>query len=96
MDTKPVFESLVRTGVVPVIRTGSREDALEVARALEEGGLPVVEITMTTPGAIAVIEELVLRWGDRVLVGAGTVTDVDTCSRALGAGCRFVVTPAGN
>jgi 2-dehydro-3-deoxyphosphogluconate aldolase/(4S)-4-hydroxy-2-oxoglutarate aldolase len=57
------------------------------------GGIDVVEITMTVPGACNLIETLSARYGERVLVGAGTVLDAATATRCLGAGARFIVSP---
>ena len=61
--------------------------------ALAEAGLTVAEITMTVPGAIEAIASVSKHFGDKVLVGAGTVTDADTARRAADAGAEFIVTP---
>jgi 2-dehydro-3-deoxyphosphogluconate aldolase/(4S)-4-hydroxy-2-oxoglutarate aldolase len=80
-------------GIIPVIRAESADAALAVVDALASAGLAVAEITMTVPDAIGVIASVSRRFGDRVLVGAGTVTDADTAERALDAGAAFIVTP---
>jgi 2-dehydro-3-deoxyphosphogluconate aldolase/(4S)-4-hydroxy-2-oxoglutarate aldolase len=80
-------------GVIPVIRAQSAEAAFAVAEALISAGLAIAEVTMTVPGATDVIATIAKRFGDRVLVGAGTVTDVDTAKRAIREGAQFVVTP---
>jgi 2-dehydro-3-deoxyphosphogluconate aldolase/(4S)-4-hydroxy-2-oxoglutarate aldolase len=80
-------------GIVPVIRAESADAALAVVEALAEAGLAVAEITMTVPDAIAVIASVAKRFGDRVLVGAGTVTDAATAELAVDAGAAFIVTP---
>jgi 2-dehydro-3-deoxyphosphogluconate aldolase/(4S)-4-hydroxy-2-oxoglutarate aldolase len=80
-------------GVIPVIRTDTAAAALAVVEALASSGLLIAEVTMTVPDAIAVIGQLSKRFGDRVLVGAGTVTDAVTARRAVDAGAEFVVTP---
>ena len=80
-------------GIVPVIRAESADAALAVVEELASAGLAVAEITMTVPGAIGVIASVARRFGDRVLVGAGTVTDADTADRAMDAGAAFIVTP---
>jgi 2-dehydro-3-deoxyphosphogluconate aldolase / (4S)-4-hydroxy-2-oxoglutarate aldolase len=80
-------------GIIPVIRADSADAALAVVEALTGAGLAVVEITMTVPGAIDVISSVAKRFGDRVLVGAGTVTDAATTQRAVDAGATFIVTP---
>jgi 2-dehydro-3-deoxyphosphogluconate aldolase/(4S)-4-hydroxy-2-oxoglutarate aldolase len=82
------------TGVVPVLRAASADAALLIAAALVNGGMDVLEITMTVPGAPDVIAAVAARWGSEVLVGAGTVTSVTQLDAALAAGARFVVTPA--
>ena len=80
-------------GIIPVIRAPNADAAFAVAEALIGAGLPIAEITMTVPGAIDVIASIAKRFGDRVLVGAGTVTDVASAKRAIGEGAQFIVTP---
>jgi 2-dehydro-3-deoxyphosphogluconate aldolase/(4S)-4-hydroxy-2-oxoglutarate aldolase len=80
-------------GIIPVIRTESADAALAVVEALAEAGLAVAEITMTVPGAMDAIASVAKRFGERVLVGAGTVTDADTARRAVDAGAEFIVSP---
>lgn len=69
---------------------------MSVAEVIREGGIPILEITMTVPGAIAVIAELSKRYGDEVLVGAGTVLDPETARSCIAAGAQFIVSPALN
>jgi len=76
-----------------VIRAESADAAVAVVEALMEAGLTVAEITMTVPGAIEAIASVSKRFGDKVLVGAGTVTDAETVRRALDAGAEFIVSP---
>jgi 2-dehydro-3-deoxyphosphogluconate aldolase / (4S)-4-hydroxy-2-oxoglutarate aldolase len=86
--------ALIReVGLVPIIRTSSPEDAWRAAEALVEGGVGIAEITMTVPGAIRVIEKVADKFGDRVLLGAGTILDSESCRAALLAGAEFIVTP---
>jgi 2-dehydro-3-deoxyphosphogluconate aldolase / (4S)-4-hydroxy-2-oxoglutarate aldolase len=80
-------------GLVPIIRTPSPEDALRAAEALIEGGVGIVEITMTVPGAIRVMERVVEEFGEKVLLGAGTILEAETCRAAILAGAEFIVTP---
>jgi 2-dehydro-3-deoxyphosphogluconate aldolase / (4S)-4-hydroxy-2-oxoglutarate aldolase len=87
------LSTLRDVGIIPVIRADRGDAALAVVEALLGAGLAVAEITMTVPGAIDVISSVTKRFGDRVLVGAGTVTDAPTAQRAIDAGARFVVTP---
>lgn len=79
-----------------MVRAASAKEAVAVAEAIGEGGIPVLEITMTVPGAVTVIADLSKRYGDRVLVGAGTVLDPEAASNCIKAGAQFVVSPALN
>jgi 2-dehydro-3-deoxyphosphogluconate aldolase/(4S)-4-hydroxy-2-oxoglutarate aldolase len=88
-----VVATLREVGIIPVIRAESADAAMAVVEALMEAGLTVAEITMTVPGAIEAIASVVKRFGDKVLVGAGTVTDAETVRRALDAGAEFIVSP---
>jgi 2-dehydro-3-deoxyphosphogluconate aldolase / (4S)-4-hydroxy-2-oxoglutarate aldolase len=76
-------------GIIPGIRVHSAEDALFAAEAVCEGGIPIVEVTMTIPGAVKVIQELT-RKDPGIIVGAGTVFDVETAHRCLDAGASFI------
>ncbi len=93
MRNSSVFDTLVKTGIVPVIRTDDPDDAYRAVDALASGGIRVAEITMTTPEAIRIIRELTAERGNEVLIGAGTVTDLQSLDRAIAAGSRFIVTP---
>ena len=76
------------------IGRGLPVDRLErIAEGLVAGGIRAFEITLNSPDAFGAIETLADRWGDRLLVGAGTVLDVDEAARAAGAGARFIVSP---
>ena len=88
-----IIERMLNPGVVAVIRADSSEQLMDVARALEAGGVTAMEITMTTPRALEVIAAVTAEMGDRVLMGVGTVLDSETCRMALYAGAQFVVTP---
>lgn len=79
-----------------MVRASSSEEAVAVADVIREGGIPILEITMTVPGAIAVIAELSKRYGDEVLVGAGTVLDQETARSCIAAGAQFIVSPTLN
>jgi 2-dehydro-3-deoxyphosphogluconate aldolase / (4S)-4-hydroxy-2-oxoglutarate aldolase len=76
-----------------VIRADTTDAAVAVVEALMEAGLIVAEITMTVPRAIEAIALVAKRFGSKVLVGAGTVTDAETVGRALDAGAEFIVSP---
>jgi 2-dehydro-3-deoxyphosphogluconate aldolase / (4S)-4-hydroxy-2-oxoglutarate aldolase len=96
MTKDDVLKRIEEIGVIPVVRAASAEEAVTVAEAISEGGIPVLEITMTVPGAVKVIAELSKRFGDRVIVGAGTVLDPETAGNCIQAGAQFVVSPALN
>jgi len=83
-------------GIVAVIRANSGELLADVAEALLAGGVEVMEITFTVPGAVRVLETVAQRMGDRVLLGAGTVLDAETARAALLAGAEFIVSPNTN
>ena len=87
---------LKNTAVVPIIRTPDAESAAAAVQALVEGGLDCVEITMTVDRAIQALEIVADRYGDRVLLGAGTVLDPETARACILAGAQFIVTPALN
>ena len=80
-------------GVIAVIRASSSEELVDVAAAIKEGGVDVIEVTMTTPNALRVIEEVRAKFGDEVLLGVGSVLDAETARAAMLAGAEFVVSP---
>ena len=84
---------VAEAGVVAVIRAPSKESLLDITKALLEGGVPAIEVTMSTPKAIAGIEMLADRFGDQAVVGVGTVLDASTARDAIAAGAQFVVSP---
>jgi 2-dehydro-3-deoxyphosphogluconate aldolase/(4S)-4-hydroxy-2-oxoglutarate aldolase len=88
-----VLSTLREVGIIPVIRAESADAAKAVVEALVEAGLGVAEVTMTVPRAIDAIASIAKHFGDKILVGAGTVTDADTARRAVDAGAEFIVTP---
>jgi 2-dehydro-3-deoxyphosphogluconate aldolase/(4S)-4-hydroxy-2-oxoglutarate aldolase len=96
MNKTEVLQRIAEVGVVPVVRASSAEEAMQVVDAIREGGVPVLEITMTVPRAVRVIEQLADRYGTEVVVGAGTVLDAETARACILAGAAFVVSPALN
>jgi 2-dehydro-3-deoxyphosphogluconate aldolase/(4S)-4-hydroxy-2-oxoglutarate aldolase len=80
-------------GIIPVVRASSAKLAIQAAEAVCAGGITVVELTMTVPGAIDVISQLVKTVGSEVMIGAGTVLDSQTAQRCIDAGAEFVVSP---
>ena len=79
-------------GIIPAVRLSSAEDALFAAAAVASGGVPIVEVTMTVPGAIRVIQELT-RQNPHMVVGAGTLFDVEMAHRCLDSGAAFLTSP---
>ncbi len=96
MDKKQIVEHIENLGLVPVVRASSADEALQVIEAIKAGGVDVLEITMTVPGAIKVIEKVADKFGSDVLIGAGTVLDPETARACLLAGAQFIVSPALN
>ncbi|WP_075732165.1 bifunctional 4-hydroxy-2-oxoglutarate aldolase/2-dehydro-3-deoxy-phosphogluconate aldolase [Streptomyces acidiscabies] len=87
------LESITRTGALLIVRLDSAEEALAVSEAAIEGGVRAVEITLSVPGALGVISALASRYGDEVLVGAGTVLDAQSAFACVQAGARLLVSP---
>lgn len=88
-----VLSRIEKTGIVAVVRAENSETARKIALACMEGGIDSIEITFTVPGAHKVIESLVAEFGDRLLVGAGTVLDSETARVAILAGAKYIVSP---
>jgi 2-dehydro-3-deoxyphosphogluconate aldolase/(4S)-4-hydroxy-2-oxoglutarate aldolase len=96
MSRQQQLERVFRSVIVAVIRAPSGEQLLDVAQALLAGGVEVMEVTFTVPGAGRVIERVAERLGDKILLGAGTVLDAETARIALLAGAEFIVSPSTN
>lgn len=96
MDKNEIIKQIEDIGIVPVVRAASADEAMQAIDAIREGGISVLEITMTVPGAIRVIEKVADKYGDDALVGAGTVLDPETARACLLAGAQFIVSPALN
>jgi 2-dehydro-3-deoxyphosphogluconate aldolase/(4S)-4-hydroxy-2-oxoglutarate aldolase len=96
MDKQKVRDRIMEIGIVPVVRASSPAEARMAAEAVCEGGIPIVEITMTVPGAVEVIRELAKNSGSEVLIGAGTVLNAEAARRCLDAGAEFLVSPGLN
>jgi 2-dehydro-3-deoxyphosphogluconate aldolase / (4S)-4-hydroxy-2-oxoglutarate aldolase len=94
MKKEDVLRRIREVGVVPVVRASSAEEALQVIEAIKAGGVPILEITMTVPRAVSVIEQVIAAYGNDAVVGAGTVLDADTARACILAGAQFVVSPA--
>jgi len=93
MNKAHIIERLLGPGVVAIIRADNSEQLIDASRALIEGGISGIEVTMTTPNALKVIADVCKVFGDKALVGVGSVLDVKTAQAALDAGAEYVVTP---
>jgi 2-dehydro-3-deoxyphosphogluconate aldolase/(4S)-4-hydroxy-2-oxoglutarate aldolase len=96
MKKDVILRSILDIGVVPVVRTSSAESAIRAIEAVYRGGIRAAEITMTVPGAIKALEKLADAFGDKLVLGAGTVLDPETARICMLAGAEFFVTPALN
>ncbi len=95
-DKGSQLNSMLTSGVIAVLRAKDSTQLFEAAVALEAGGVKSIEVTMTTPNALAVINEVSRKLGAKVLVGVGTVLDAETARQAILAGAEFVVGPTLN
>src|SRR6202453_4586823 len=96
MNRDVILRSILDIGVVPVVRTSSAESAIRSIEAIYRGGIRAAEVTMTVPGAIKALEKLADTFGDKLVLGAGTVLDPETARICMLAGAEFFVTPALN
>ncbi|MGA2882953.1 MAG: bifunctional 4-hydroxy-2-oxoglutarate aldolase/2-dehydro-3-deoxy-phosphogluconate aldolase [Bryobacteraceae bacterium] len=92
MNKETIRNRIEEIGIVPAIRLASAEDALFAVEAVSESGIPIAEVTMTTPGALDLISALA-RDKPELIVGAGTVIDIETARRCLDAGAKFLTSP---
>jgi len=93
MKKEELRRRVEEVGIVPVIRTSSAEDARFAVEEVAHGGIPVIEVTMTVPGALEVIQEIVQSVPD-VIIGAGTVLDARTARECIRCGAQFIGNPA--
>lgn len=93
MNKEEVCRRIREIGIVPAIRVSSGDDAHFAAEAVTRGGIPIVEITMTVPGAVELISHLV-RSNPKIIVGAGTVLDTNTARLCVDAGAGFITSPS--
>jgi 2-dehydro-3-deoxyphosphogluconate aldolase/(4S)-4-hydroxy-2-oxoglutarate aldolase len=94
MTAKQILELITGAGIVPVVRASSAEHAIQAVEALYNGGVRSAEITMTVPGAIRALEKTADRFGDKLVLGAGTVLDAETARSCMLAGAEFFVSPS--
>ncbi len=91
-----VLPKILQTGIIAIMRARSSEQLLAAAEAILAGGVDVIEVTMTTPGALDTIREAVARYGEQVAFGAGSILDTETARAAILAGAQFIVCPTLN
>jgi 2-dehydro-3-deoxyphosphogluconate aldolase / (4S)-4-hydroxy-2-oxoglutarate aldolase len=91
-----VLRRICEVGLIPIVRVDSTDLARRAVAAIQKGGITVLEITMTVPGAVRVIEELSAEIGSQTLIGAGTVLDPEKAKECVAAGAQFIVSPALN
>lgn len=94
MTKEQVLAQITEIGIVPVVRTSSAEGAIRAIEAIHRGGIRAAEITMTVPGAVRALEKVADQFGDRIVLGAGTVLDPETARICMLAGAEFFVTPS--
>lgn len=93
VSKQEVLARIKQDGIVPILRTPTAEDALELAEALRQAGVHTLEIPLTVPGALDVIRELAVSFAPELAVGAGTVLRMEDAIAVQEAGARFIVTP---
>jgi 2-dehydro-3-deoxyphosphogluconate aldolase/(4S)-4-hydroxy-2-oxoglutarate aldolase len=93
MTIDEVIRRIGETGIVPVVRAATVNEATHAVEAICAAGIPVVEITMTVPNAVSVIREVAQQYGGKVLIGAGTVTSAEQAESCIRAGAEFLVSP---
>ncbi|HYK72273.1 MAG TPA: bifunctional 4-hydroxy-2-oxoglutarate aldolase/2-dehydro-3-deoxy-phosphogluconate aldolase [Pseudoneobacillus sp.] len=93
MEKLTNIHRLMDSGLVAVIRRPQAEKIAQIAEALVKGGVGALEITVDTPGVFSMIEQIKQEFGERVLVGAGTVLDAETAKTAINAGSDFIFSP---
>ena len=96
MSKESQLKQVLDLGIVAVVRSPDHQQLVEVCRALADGGVTVVEITMTVPNALEVLRQVRQALGERLLLGAGTVLDAETARAVLLAGAEYIVAPTVN
>lgn len=89
-----IQQAIERAGLIPVLRAHNSGQAHAVVQAMIAGGITVVEVTMTVPGAVDILKELKKEYGARLLLGSGTVTTAEEVQATIEAGAEFVVSPS--
>jgi len=92
-DKTSNLKILIESGIVPVVRASSADEAINIVDAIVKGGINIIEITMTVPNTIGVIKTIAEKFKDDILLGAGTVLDAETARASILAGAEFIVSP---
>ncbi len=93
MNSEQKLNLIRSTGIIAIMRANKSEQLIDAAQAILEGGIRVIEVTLTTPGALKVISKVTENFGDNILFGAGTVLDAESALSAINAGADFIVSP---
>ncbi len=93
MTKSDITQRLLEAGIIAIIRADSPDQLPAAAQALADGGVTAIEVTMTTPNALEVVRDAAAKFGDRILMGVGTVLSEENCASAILAGAQFIVTP---
>ena len=96
MTHSEILRKIKALAIIPIVRTADAQSALAAVEAVHNGGIDCVEITMTVANALTAIEAIADRYGDKILLGAGTVLDAETARACMLAGAQFFVTPSLN
>lgn len=94
MNREETKQAIERGGIMPVLRARSAEEGRALVAALAAGGVTVMEVTMTVPGAVELLRGLKKEFGERLLLGSGTVTTAEQAAATIAAGAEFVVSPS--
>lgn len=93
LNKQEILAQISKTGIVPVIRADSHDEARSIVEAVIKGGINVLEITMTIPDAAGLIEKLANEYQSDALIGAGTILDAEAAQKCFNAGAKFIVSP---
>jgi len=93
MNNEQKLNLIRSTGIIAIMRANKSEQLIDAAQAILEGGIRVIEVTLTTPGALKLISKVTENFGDNILFGAGTVLDAESALSAINAGADFIVSP---
>ena len=92
--SETIQSAIEAAGIMPVLRARSADEARALVEALVAGGIAIMEVTMTVPGAVDLLRTLKKEYGDRLLLGSGTVTTADQAAATIDAGAEFVISPS--